>query len=56
MCWGGKDAGPVTVPAGLANVASVSAGEYHTCAITIDGGVACWGANTEGQADVSNIR
>jgi len=31
------------------NVTEIAAGGYHTCAVTADGGVWCWGANWGGQ-------
>ena len=62
MCWGANGNGqlgdgtsvkrrtsPVNV-AGLAEgVVAVSAGELHTCALTVSGGVKCWGENGNGQ-------
>ena len=61
MCWGDNTAGqlgdgtttgrptPVAVT-GIPNaVAAVSAGSEHTCAVTTQGRVACWGANELGR-------
>jgi alpha-tubulin suppressor-like RCC1 family protein len=38
---------PVT---GLANATSIAAGRFHTCALTDEGDVYCWGANIDGAA------
>ena len=61
-CWGngaygqlGNDASfsskptPVDVLGMTSGVASVSAGAYHTCAVTISGGLKCWGDDSYGQ-------
>jgi alpha-tubulin suppressor-like RCC1 family protein len=61
-CWGrdnygqlGNDVAPTNQPTpvdvlGLTSgVASVSAGGYHTCAVTTAGGLKCWGWDTYGQ-------
>jgi alpha-tubulin suppressor-like RCC1 family protein len=40
---------PVSVTKLGVDVAAVTTGAYHTCAITSDGGVKCWGDGREGQ-------
>jgi alpha-tubulin suppressor-like RCC1 family protein len=47
-CWGSNGAGQASPPAGT--FSSVSAGEYHSCAVKTDQHVACWGQNDHGQA------
>jgi formylglycine-generating enzyme required for sulfatase activity/alpha-tubulin suppressor-like RCC1 family protein len=61
MCWGENTAGqlgdgsdvdrytPVDVTGLTSGVIDIAAGGYHTCALTIGGGVKCWGGNLYGQ-------
>ncbi|HVT38644.1 MAG TPA: PxKF domain-containing protein, partial [Gemmatimonadaceae bacterium] len=50
--WGFNIYGQVTVPAGLASVAQISARLFHTCALKTDGTVVCWGLDYYGEASV----
>lgn len=60
-CWGGNHWGqlgdgtitdrsvPVNVQGLSSGIETVSAGGGHTCAVTTDGGVKCWGGNPFGE-------
>ncbi len=61
QCWGVNRKGevgdgtfmprgtPVAVTGLNSGVISVAAGQHHTCALTVSGGVRCWGWNGNGQ-------
>jgi alpha-tubulin suppressor-like RCC1 family protein len=56
-CWGGNGSGQIAAPGDgnvrlapvaipdLAGATSISAGDYHSCAVLTGGGVKCWGSN-----------
>ncbi len=43
-CWGRNSEGQCNVPLGIGSAKAVSAGAYHSLAVTHDGRVAVWGA------------
>jgi hypothetical protein len=52
VCWGLNVEGQCSPPSTLEYVVCISAGGYHTAAVTIDGRVSCWGRIDEGQCNV----
>jgi alpha-tubulin suppressor-like RCC1 family protein len=61
-CWGSNEGGQIGDPSltdvraltpravgGLSDVVSIAAGEFHTCTLSEDGSVRCWGDNRRGQ-------
>ena len=52
VAWGLNGNGQATVPAGLSDVAAISAGLYHSAALRTDGTVVVWGDNEYGQTNV----
>ena len=65
-CWGLNSSGqlgngtfsdssvPVGVPGFSDGVVAVAAGQRHTCILTSEMGVKCWGSNADGQLGVGN--
>jgi alpha-tubulin suppressor-like RCC1 family protein len=45
---------PVDIPILANTIMEVSAGYYHTCAVTKSGGIKCWGDNLFGQLGDGN--
>lgn len=46
---------PLKVPNLSDDIVAIGAGEVHTCAVAVDGGVKCWGANGQGQLGIGPI-
>lgn len=67
LCWGTNTEGqlgnqkqlsstlPIAVNGINENVIALTSGRYHTCALTEDGKVKCWGANFTGQVAADRL-
>ncbi|WP_367113599.1 hypothetical protein [Sporocytophaga sp.] len=52
VAWGRNTENQCNVPTGLSKVIAISAGAYHSVALTSDGTVISWGSNNNGQQNV----
>jgi alpha-tubulin suppressor-like RCC1 family protein len=52
FAWGDNMNGQCDVPAGLANVTEIAAGEFFSVALRSDRSIVAWGANDYGQRDL----
>lgn len=50
QCWGYDNAGQASAPSDLGDCADLAAGNWHSCALTVEGLVRCWGSNSAGQS------
>ncbi len=50
-CWGALNSAP---PTGI--YTDLTVGRHHACVLDESGEAACWGTNTQGQADVPDLR
>jgi alpha-tubulin suppressor-like RCC1 family protein len=48
-CWGYNSNGQTSSPADLSTITAITAGGYHSCAVTTAGTARCWGDNRDGQ-------
>lgn len=53
QCFGANDAGQANAPGGT--FVSVSAGDEHSCALTADGSIVCWGCQTPGSEGACDV-
>ncbi|EKX33154.1 hypothetical protein GUITHDRAFT_81703, partial [Guillardia theta CCMP2712] len=51
VCWGNNEFNQTVAPL-QHNWSQASAGQYHSCGLTLDGVALCWGDNTHGQTSV----
>ena len=50
LCWGDNISGSLKIPGGNLTLSQISAGLNFTCALRVNGAIACWGQNDKGQA------
>jgi hypothetical protein len=47
-----NESGQANVPSGMSNVVAIAAGDYHSLALTAEGGMVAWGSNGWGETNV----